>query len=324
MDQKQKSTPKDVFAHLLMIGTLYASVISFIALLFEYVNALIPDPAFLYGYRSPFNQDSVRWATAVLLIVFPVFLLISWFLSRDLKLSPAKRDLKIRKWLIYFTLFLASVTIIVDLIILVYNFLSGELTTRFLLKTLVVFITASSVLGYFAWELKRQELKSNKPKRFAIISAAVVLASIISGFFIIGSPSYQRNLRFDEIRTSDLQILQNEIMNYWIQKEELPNKLEDLINSISGFVPPSDPESKASYEYNVLNPLTFELCATFKLGKVVGDNYYVSKSLMLEPARPYPFSGPPYYQNQGWDHPEGRTCFPRTIDPEIYKLKERP
>ena len=38
-----------------------------------------------------------------------------------------------RKWLVYFTLFISAITIIVDLMIFVYNFLDGELTVKFFL-----------------------------------------------------------------------------------------------------------------------------------------------------------------------------------------------
>ena len=43
-----KSTPKDVFMHLLAIVALYASVISFIALLWQYVNVWFPDSLNFY------------------------------------------------------------------------------------------------------------------------------------------------------------------------------------------------------------------------------------------------------------------------------------
>ena len=144
MPVKSKASPKDVFMHLLSIVTLYVSVVSFIALLFQYVNVLFPDQLNFY-YTSALN--TIRQSTASLVVVFPVYILVSWLLGRDFAREPGKREIKIRKWLLYLTLFIATITIIVDLVTLVYNFLSGELTVRFLLKVMAVLIVAAAVFG---------------------------------------------------------------------------------------------------------------------------------------------------------------------------------
>jgi len=50
------------------------------------------------------------------MIVFPALVFISWLLNKNYKKEPAVRDMKSRKWLIYFTLFLAGLVIVGDLI----------------------------------------------------------------------------------------------------------------------------------------------------------------------------------------------------------------
>lgn len=312
MENKLKMTPWDFFMHLLCFAMLYASVVSFITLLFQYINVLFPDKLDFY-YTAILN--SIRVATAVLIVVFIVFLLINWLLEKDFKKTPAKRDLKFRKWLIYFTLFASAVTIVIDLITLVYNFYSGELSTRFYLKIAVVLLVAVGVFGYYFWDLKRlSEKKYNLPRTLAWVTAVVVLASIVGGFFIVGSPAVQRQRRFDDQRISDLQAIQYEIINYWQLKEKLPENLSDLKNSISGFIPPVDPETAQAYEYIIKEPLTFELCADFKTQGLGGNN-------LIERPEPATYYRDPYQQN--WDYGLGRICFSRTIDPELYKLKEQ-
>ncbi|MEK7085265.1 MAG: DUF5671 domain-containing protein, partial [Patescibacteria group bacterium] len=64
-------------------------------------------------------------------------------------------NLRIRKWLVYFTLFAASLFIIGDLIALIYNFLQGELTVRFFLKILTVFFVAGSVFWYYFMDIRK-------------------------------------------------------------------------------------------------------------------------------------------------------------------------
>ena len=232
-------------------------------------------------------------------------------MARDLATEPARRELKLRKWLIYFTLFIAAITIIVDLVTFVYNFLSGELTIQFFLKVLVVLVVAAAVFGYYFWELKRTDLKSKKPRLLAWIVSAVALASIIAGFFVIGTPAVQRSRRFDEQRVQNLQTVQSQIINYWTLKTILPPALASLEDNISGFAIPKDPLTKENYEYMVKGPLSFELCGVF-----------ATKSENLSPAFKGAMPVSPYEPfGQNWNHEAGRVCFERTIDPELYKPK---
>lgn len=308
MDQHLKSTPKDVFLHLFNIVTFYLSVIGFITLYVQYVNAVYPDEL---NYYFTSIANGVRWSTSILFVAVPAYLFTSWLLAKDLSKTPEKRDLKLRKWLVYFTLFISAITIIVDLMIFVYNFLDGELNTRFFLKVLVVLLVAIAVFAYYMWDLKRQEIKSNVPKILAIIVGIVVLVSIIIGFFIVGTPSDQRNRRFDDQRVQDLQLIQSQVVDYWAKKEILPLQLTAMQDNISGFIVPVDPDTKGTYEYNITGPLSFELCSVFVSSNqdepsTKGRSYYA----------PYD----DYQQN--WFHDAGRTCFTRTIDPELYKFNK--
>ncbi|MBI2038356.1 MAG: hypothetical protein HYT19_00335 [Candidatus Nealsonbacteria bacterium] len=284
------------------------TVINFITLYIQYVSFLFPDPLNFF-YTS--IAGAVRISTSILVVALPVYILTSWLLGKDLKKNTERREFKLRKWLLYFILFVAAITIIVDLIMLVNSFLSGELTVRFLLKVLVVLLTALAVFEYYIWDLRRKDPETSKtPKKLAFGISFVVLASVILGFFIIGTPAEQRRIRFDDQRIGDLQTIQGQIINFWIKKESLPIVLDDLNDSISGFVTPADPETKSSYEYNITGLLSFELCATFKTsGK---DSTY-----KIRPLYPAAYPGDSFQQN--WNHEAGRVCFARTIDPVLYK-----
>ncbi len=305
---KLKTSPQDVFFHLLMIVALYMSVVSFITLYFQYINVLFPDKL-IGSYSSIYS--GIRFASSMLVIAIPVFLLMSWLLEKDFRENSEKHEFKFRKWLIYLTLFLASLTIIIDLIQLVNNFYGGELSIKFFLKVLVVLVVAGLVFGYYLWDLRRKEFPSKKSKAFAWAVSLLVIFSIIWGFFLVGTPAHQRQVRFDETRVSDLQIIQNQIVNYWTQKEKLPAKLDDLIDSISGFTPPQDSETNIPYEYIVKTNLSFDLCAEFK---TENQNLQNGKDIPRIPSEIYIglFS-------ENWNHGAGRICFERTIDPELYK-----
>ena len=145
-----KSTPKDVFYHLLSIVTLYMSAVSFISLLFDLINTWFPDPlSYVYG-----ASDSIRWAAAILIVSFPVYILMMWLISKDISVEPSRRELKVRKWLGYLTLFIAAITSIVDIATLVYNLLGGEITIRFVLKIVVVLAVSATVFFYYLNEMR--------------------------------------------------------------------------------------------------------------------------------------------------------------------------
>ncbi len=153
-----KTSPKDVFLHLLSIVALYTSGIAFLVLIFQYINVLLPDATTdgnYYAFQS--SMTAIRWSISSLIIVFPVYIASVWFLNKSYDKTPARRKIWIRKWLLYFTLFAASLIIIGDLVTLINNLLNGELTLRFLLKVLAVFFVAGNVFGYYLWELKNKK-----------------------------------------------------------------------------------------------------------------------------------------------------------------------
>lgn len=152
-----KAGPKDVFLHLLSIVTLYTSAVNFGILIFKYIDLYFPDKLESDYYSRIASLSGIRWAIASLIIVFPVYLIVSWYLNKIYSSDPNKRNFRIRRWLIYFTLFAAAVVIIGDLVALVYNLLSGELTVRFILKILTILFIAGSIFGYYLSDLRKHK-----------------------------------------------------------------------------------------------------------------------------------------------------------------------
>lgn len=294
--------------HLLAIIALYASAGSFIALVFQYIDILLPDPLEFSRYTVESAYHAVRFSLSSLIVIFPLYIWANWLLSKDYKREPKKRELRIRKWLLYFTLFAAALVIAGDLVALINRFLEGELTWRFVLKVLAVLFTAGSVFGYYFLDLKNRYLKERKYFVYAVI--ILVAAAAAAGFFIVGSPQQERLRRFDERRISDLQFLQSEIINYWLKKEKLPENLELLRDDIRGIQVPSDPGTGIAYGYEVLGPESFNLCANFTL-----PSFGASEARVPKPA--YPDGR--YYSDANWDHQAGDVCFERKIDKELYK-----
>ncbi len=307
--QIKRNLPRDLFLHLLAIVTLYWSCISFVTLLWQYINYFFPD-ILNYGYYSGY-LSLIRFSVSSLIIVFPVFILVSWWLNKIYSREYAVRESKIRKWLIYLTLFIASLVIIGDLISIINTLLGGEITIRFILKALSILFVAALVFGYYLDDV-RKETPSKLAKPFAWLTSVLALVVIIGAFFLIGTPNAARLMQFDQQKVSDLQNIQSQIVNYWQRKEALPNSLSDLNDAISGYSVPTDPQTKKSYEYIVKDAasLSFELCATFN--KPSQDN---TQNILN---RPLPMAGIQDSYNQNWDHSSGRICFERTIDKQLY------
>lgn len=310
-----KSSPRDVFMYLLATILLYFCAWSVINLLLEYMNVAFPDPL-----NPLYNAgDSIRWGLALLIIMFPVYFWVSRFLHRDIVREPGKSDIKIRKWLLYFTLFVAALLIIGDLVALIYNFLQGEITTRFLLKVIFVLAVAAAVFWYYLYDLRKVPGTFSKQAKMFVWGVCIALvAVVVAGFFVAGSPFTQRLVRFDQQKVNDLQTLQSQIVSYWQQKNMLPPTLGNLQDSISGFVPPVDPQSGAPYEYVVTASTSFQLCAQFNLPSTAGQ---IGATRTTPVGAPYPYGSIEASPNaiQTWDHATGRQCFDRAIDPQLYK-----
>ena len=297
--ENTKNAPRDTFLYLLSIITLITSAVAFGSLVFGLINIWFPDA--LQPYASV-NYTSIRLALATLIVSFPVFFWVSLFLHNDVTANPEKRDAKIRRWLMYLTVFAAGLVVIGDLVTLIYSFLQGDLTMPFVLKVLVVFFIAGSSLFYYLNEVKNRSYPRHV---FRVLIIGVVVLAVVSGFYKAGSPQSQRLIRFDQQKVSDLSVIQNQLVYYWQQKGSLPANLSLLNDPISGFTSPIDPQSNQVYEYRLVSMKVFQLCAEFNKPSEGTPSYPVG-----------------YLDN--WQHSAGRVCFDRSIDSVLYPVKPAP
>jgi len=93
----------------------------------------------------------------------------------------------------------------------------------------------------------------------------IVLATVIAGLVISGSPEEQRLLRTDDRRVTDLQQLSRSIERYYRDTEMLPSDLETLLNGWASSGLPLDPETNQDYDYELESGRTYRLCADFAL-----------------------------------------------------------
>lgn len=302
--QIKTSNAKDFFINLGAIVALYTAVISLVNLLFTVINTAYPKITDGYNYLG---SSSISWPVATLIIFCPIFLFLMWLLEREYRINPEKQNSAVHRWLAYITLFLAGLTIAIDLITILYYFIDGqELTAGFVLKVLVLFIVASSIFIYYISDL-RNKLTAKSRILWRIFTGIIVIGSIIWGFSVLGSPRTQRLYKYDEQKVADLQSINSQIIGFYSKQGVLPKSIEEAANG-GYYIANTDPQSQKPYQYAKTGDATYNLCAEFN--KASDDKKYGNRSI----APMY------YYDGRGtsWTHPAGRYCFAQTVNPNMY------
>lgn len=303
-----RTTPKDFFLWAGAVIALYGSVISVITLAFSYIDYAFPDAL---AYASDPYSGPIRVAMASVLVLVPTMLVLLRIIRGTITEHAGRAHIWVRRWALVLTLFIASATMLIDLITLFTTFLGGEITIRFALKVAVVLLVALGVFLHFLADLKGYWIEHGRKAQLVGIAVGVLaLALIGAGFFIVGSPATARLMRYDDQKVSDLQNLQYQIVNYYQQKEVLPATLAALADPLSGYSAPSDPQSGEPYRYEKTGNRSFTLCGTF--------------NTPTPEARGRDIASPSGSIDETWTHQAGETCYERTIDPERYPFFTKP
>lgn len=312
---KPKTTAGDFLLNIGAIIILYTIVSSLLNLLFTITEIAYPQINNDY-YYYPNSSHSISWPVSILIILFPIFVSIMYFLEKSYAQNPEKRNIGIHKGLTYITLSIGSIILIGDLITVIYYFIDGqELTTGFLLKIFSVLVVTLVVFLYYIADI-RNTLTLSKRKIWLSVSVLIVVASIVWGFSVLGSPRTQQLLKYDQQKTNDLQSVKSEVENYYRNKGILPGTLTDLSDSYY-YYKTKDQQTGKLYEYTKKSDRNYELCAEFN--KDSKDMDKTSPGLGIRKS---------LYDNS-WSHPAGRYCFKQVINFDlnvnsIYYNQERP
>ena len=137
-------------------------------------------------------------------------------------------------------------------------------------------------------------------KIFGWVVALIVGAVVIAALFLTGSPSEEREKKFDSQRVGDLQDISYAIVTYYGRKGNLPDSLTELVQSGDDreyyLRSLDDPETGVRYTYSPKGPTEFSLCATFTQASL--DSVRAPKVRSI--------SGP---NARLWEHSAGYHCF---------------
>jgi len=307
----KQSISKEFFLHLGLIATLYTTITSLIVFTFAVINIQFPDA--LNSFNISSIREQMAFSLSLLIVTFPIFVVLSKKIYKDLDKFVENRELWIRKWFLSLTLFLLILMFAITIITLIYTFLSGEISTRFSLKVLTILSISGFTCWYYLKDYQGYFFKKDKLRK-KIVNIVIVIVSgvIISGLSFAGSPGEIRNIKLDEQRINDLMAMQSEITNYWQNNGTLPGSIDDIANPLSYYSLPVDPETDSNYVYNVISNMKFQLCAEFATS--------TTSSGLIEERQIDRYSYNSYINKEYWEHDSGTHCFDREIDPNLIKM----
>jgi hypothetical protein len=253
----------DAFLYLLAFISLAFWACALGHLFFVLIDSWFPsgldDAYFLNSFRQ-----SVTWELATIIVAFPIFVFVSRAISSGLARHPESAESGVRKWLIYVALVITAITLVGDAIWFLNSFLQGELTTRFVFKSLVLLTIAGGIFGYYLSAVRGPGVSRTRELLFGGLAVVAVAFALAAGFFNVGTPAHGRALANDQQRISSLKQLANSINgNHPHSSSTLPKSMADVVKG-NGGVAPSDPVPSWQYEYIPIKNPEYQLCATFE------------------------------------------------------------
>lgn len=146
---------RDAFLYLLNFITLGFWTIALGQLFVHLIDRRFPDVA-SYPTYSTFTQD-IAWQLATIIIAFPCFALIGRIIARERARRPESAESGVRLWLTYLALVIAGIIVLGDAIWVLESLLTGALTVRFILDSVVVIGLGGGVFAYYLATLRVPE-----------------------------------------------------------------------------------------------------------------------------------------------------------------------
>jgi hypothetical protein len=131
-------------------------------------------------------------------------------------------------------------------------------------------------------------------------AALAVVAAVVTGLFVLGSPMEERERQLDNRRVADLQAIMAATNLYWTRYSRVPATLDELIAEPGVQLRTADPASSEVYGYQSMDGIRYQVCASFDLA---------SEEISRDPTRDL------------WAHGAGSQCF--SLEPEDITDHER-
>lgn len=137
-------------------------------------------------------------------------------------------------------------------------------------------------------------------KPIFIASTVVILALIIAGIAIVGSPKTARLMAYDQQRRYDIENIYNQVNfgdyasgSQITSSAEIEERLKEALSNYK------DPQTGKEYGYRLIDNDTYEICANFNFAYPENDKPGYSR---------------PYYDYNTIKHKAGSQCIERTVE----------
>jgi hypothetical protein len=296
------NTAKNFVLQLGSLVSLYLSLTFLLVLSFGLINLLIPDATDTVWQIEGANS-MVRLGIAMVAVFGPTYIILAKNVNQSRRLDQGGKYLMLTKWLIYLSLLLGGIVLLIDFVVVIMAFLEGEITTRFILKALAVFIAIGAAFYYYLKDAQGYWLEhEEKSKVVGLIALLVAMAVVITGFVHVNSPTEVRQAKLDEKQLDDLQQIQWQIQDYLVLEGTLPTNLDALSTALL----PEAPAGREAYIYT-LTETGFSLCAEFATATEGKEYYYARPITHLDSDTPV------IINPDNWQHGAGMYCFERVV-----------
>lgn len=292
----QNNAAKFAFFYLLSLVALIFMALSSGMVIFQVINKFITDVI----NAGRYSDEALKFAISAIIVSTPIYYITMRQIHKNLLSGGLNEESGIRKWLTYLILLIASVVMIGWFIATVNSFFNGELTTKFILKSITAIGIAAVIFGFYFYDIKRENIvgkKDNVIRIYFYASLAAVIAVFITALFVVESPTETRNRRQDEAVLSNFSQIDNAINSYYAEKNSLPENTGVLVEEYTFITEETikNPATDEMFGYNIKATTTYELCTTFLTSnKEKDDRDFV-------------------FDNNLWPHDEGYQCLEQKI-----------
>jgi uncharacterized membrane-anchored protein len=277
----KSNAAKFVFFYLIHLVSLGFMTVSFGMILFQIINKNIADA--LAASTGSYDESSLKFAISALLVSAPIFYVISWLIQKSLFKGELKKESAIRRWLTYLILFVSFLIFVGWLIAFINNFLNGELTTKFVLKTVSVLAIAAAVFGFYLYDIRRQAVENIRDKTlkiFFISTLSVVVIVFVASFFVVESPAQARDRMLDDQVINNFNNVYTCVNYYYQDKQKLPADFAAMQSDCPDLTADNlkDSQTGKAFVYNPLSTTTYQICANFRTSNIGQANNYNATS----------------------------------------------
>lgn len=276
---KSYGSAREAFLYVVYFSLLGMVATQIGALAFAWIDRQFADDLATSAYYNSWGAAGLRWSVASLLVGYPIFLFLGMRLAAKKRKDPDRRRSRVHAWLTYVTLIFAAGALIGDLVSVVFQFLNGELQSRFLAKAGVVGVISASILWNYSRDVERHKSGADMAGRaLALVSTLIAAALVLWAFSIVRSPYSARLKMADEQRLQGLMETTRLIDCHYTYAGRLPESLaamSEFLSDRAARLPvadgcanalPTDPLTGAEFSYRGVDDKTYEICANFDVG----------------------------------------------------------